>query len=103
MNPEKIKVRDKEFLDITWSSGEFKSLKLSNLRNHCPCAICHSEKDEWGATYIPLYTQEQLTITKINIIGNYAVGVEWKDGHNTGLYDYEYLSKLFDNYPIVKK
>jgi DUF971 family protein len=101
MKPIKIKVREKEFLDITWNDGETKSIKLSNLRNSCPCAICHAEKDEWSATYIPLYTKEQLTITKISIIGTYAVEIVWEDGHNTGLYDYEYLYKLFDNFPVV--
>jgi DUF971 family protein len=101
MNPVKIKVRDKEYLDITWNNGVLNSMKLSNLRKNCPCAICHAEIDEWSSTYIPLYTQEQLSITKISIIGNYAVSLEWKDGHNTGLYDFDYLSKLFQNFPVV--
>jgi DUF971 family protein len=100
MSPKKIKVRDKEFLDIMWDSGEEKSIKLSNLRFHCPCAICSAEHDEWGSSYIPLFTKEQLTITKISIVGSYAVSVEWEDGHNTGLYDYEYLYSLFEQYPV---
>jgi len=102
MRPIKIKVREKEFLDITWTNGEIKSIKLSNLRNKCPCAICFAEKEEWGSTYIPIYTKDQLTITKISIVGTYAVSIEWKDGHNTGLYDYEYLYSLFNNFSVVK-
>ena len=100
MTPKKIKVRDKEFLDITWDDGELRSLKLTNLRNLCPCAICNAEKDEWGSTYIPILTKEQLTVTKINIVGTYAIGIEWADGHNTGIYDYDYLFGLFENYPV---
>jgi DUF971 family protein len=96
MVPTKIKVRDKEYLDVTWNDGKKKSIKLSNLRNGCPCAICHAEKEEWSSTYIPLYTKEQLTITKINIVGTYAVGITWEDGHNTGIYDYDYLYKLLN-------
>lgn len=96
MSPTKIKVRDKEFLDVTWSNGEKSSIKLSNLRNGCPCAICHAEKEEWSSTYIPLFTKEQLTITKINIVGTYAVGISWEDGHNTGIYDFEYLHNLLN-------
>ncbi len=101
MKPKKIKVRDKEFLDITWDDGLHRSIKLSNLRSNCPCAICHSEKDEWSSTYIPLYTKEQLTITKISIVGTYAVGIEWEDGHNTGIYDYDYLYNLFAKFSVV--
>ncbi len=96
MSPTKIKVREKEFLDVTWSNGEKSSIKLSNLRKGCPCAICHAEKDEWSSTYIPLYTKEQLTITKISIVGTYAVGINWEDGHNTGIYDFEYLNNLLN-------
>lgn len=100
MHPVKIKVRDKEYLDVTWNNGETKSIKLSNLRYNCPCAICNAEHDEWGGSYIPLYTKEQLTIKNIQIVGSYAVGIEWEDGHNTGLYDYEYLIQLFEQYPV---
>ena len=98
MSPTKIKIRDNEYLDITWSDGETRSIKLSNLRNNCPCAVCLAEKDEWSKSYIPLYTLEQLKITKIEIIGNYALGIKWEDGHDTGLYDYQYLLQLFEKY-----
>ena len=102
MRPLKIKVRDKEYLDIKWSNGDLKSIKLSNLRHNCPCAICNAEKEEWGSKYIPIYTKDQLTITKITSVGTYAVNIEWKDGHNTGIYDFEYLYKLLENYSIVE-
>lgn len=101
MKPKKIKVRDNEFLDITWDNDSYKSIKLSNLRSNCPCAVCYSEKDEWSSTYIPLYTKEQLTIKKIKIVGTYAVGIEWEDGHNTGIYDYEFLYNLFVKFSVV--
>ena len=101
MKPTKIKVRDKEYLDVTWDEAGLKSIKLSNLRSNCPCALCHAEKDEWSASYIPLYTKEQLAITQIKIVGTYAVSVEWEDGHNTGIYDYDYLYGLFDKFPVV--
>jgi len=98
MNPKKIQVREKEFLDIIWDNGEYTSIKLSNLRNSCPCAICTAEKKEWSNSYIPLYSKEQLTITKIKIVGTYAISIEWEDGHNTGLYDFEYLFQLVKSF-----
>lgn len=101
MKPIKIKVREKEYLDITWDETGLKSIKLSNLRSNCPCALCHAEKDEWSASYIPLYTKEQLAITKIKIVGTYAVSIEWEDGHNTGIYDYDYLYGLFDKFLVM--
>jgi len=35
-----------------------------------------------------------LNITKLSEVGNYAVSVSWKDGHNTGIYEYPYLISL---------
>ncbi len=101
LKPIKIKVRDYLFLDVTWNNNVLKSIKLSNLRSACPCALCHAEKDEWSKTYIPLYTKDQLKINKISIVGTYAISIEWQDGHNTGLYDYDYLNSLFQHFPIV--
>ncbi len=98
MSPTKIKINDNEFLNITWSDGSTKTIKLSNLRNECPCAACKVEKDDWTDTYIPLFTLEQLKVINVSIVGNYAIGIEWDDGHKTGLYDYNYLLKLFDKY-----
>lgn len=101
MKPIKIKVRESQYLDILWDTDENKSIKLSNLRNGCPCAICGAEKNEWSKTYIPLYTLEQLKITKINVVGTYAIGIEWADGHNTGLYDFEYLYNLYAQFSLT--
>ena len=69
MHPVKIKVKENEFLDVLWSDGKEKSIKLTNLRHNCPCAICNAEKDDWGKKYIPIFTKDQLTINKISIVG----------------------------------
>ena len=33
-------------------------------------------------------------IKNIELVGSYAVQITWKDGHNTGIYSWEYLKKL---------
>jgi DUF971 family protein len=38
--------------------------------------------------------EEQIKIKKIWSIGQYAVGIEWGDKHNTGIYTFEYLREL---------
>ena len=30
----------------------------------------------------------------ITSIGNYAIGVDWSDGHNSGIYSFDYLRTL---------
>jgi len=31
---------------------------------------------------------------KIDLIGRYAINIQWSDGHNTGIYTFELLRKL---------
>ena len=33
-------------------------------------------------------------IKSIEVVGDYAIQVSWKDGHNTGIYSWEYLKTL---------
>lgn len=96
MTPIKIDVKDKQFLVIEWDDDTVSNIKLANLRKECPCALCKAEKDEQSASYIPIYGDEQLTITNLEIVGQYALKIAWKDGHETGLYEYGFLKKLSD-------
>ena len=39
-------------------------------------------------------TIESYTVKNITVVGGYAIQILWKDGHNTGLYSWEYLKDL---------
>lgn len=93
MVPKRIK-KEADKLTIVWDNDDVDSIRLVNLRYHCPCAICTENKEKKGEGYIPLFKKEEISIANIQAVGNYALGIEWKDGHNTGIYDFEYLIKL---------
>jgi len=38
--------------------------------------------------------QPALKILRLEPVGNYAIRIHWSDGHNTGLYTYEYLRSI---------
>ena len=94
MFPLKINIREKKFLYIKWDDDSENNIKLANLRANCPCAVCSSERDENGPKYIPLYSDEQLAVLDVNLVGNYAIGIAWKDGHNTGIFEFGHLKEL---------
>ncbi len=96
MVPVQIKIKEKNYLFIEWNDGTETSIKLANLRKNCPCAVCISEKNKYGSKYIPIYSGEQLSVKNIQMIGSYAIGIEWADNHNTGIYDFTYLKKISD-------
>ena len=93
MVPKKISVKDKRFLYIVWDDGNESMIALSNLRKFCPCATCLKEREDKPASYVPLLSSVQLTLDDVKAVGNYAIQLFWKDGHNSGIYSYEKLKE----------
>lgn len=93
MRPVKINVENNS-LQINWNDESKSTIKLSNLRRYCPCALCVNERENDDGSYIPIYTNEELKISNIELSGNYALHIQWKDGHDAGFYEFNYLMKL---------
>lgn len=94
MNPLKIKVVEKKELFIVWDDGTEDTLKLTELRKRCPCATCLAEKEKQSKMYIPIFSENQITVKSINQVGKYAIQITWNDGHNTGIYEYKFLKNF---------
>jgi len=97
MNPKKIKIFEKENLLITWNDNSESLIKLKYLRDECPCAGCKGET-VLLKTYRPVkpakITPEMYKIKDITTVGGYAIQITWKDGHDTGIYTWDYLKQL---------
>jgi ATP-binding protein involved in chromosome partitioning len=91
MIPTKLKVLDKNKLQILWSDGSEDVLLLKDLRKFCPCATCLAEREKQSKMFIPIFSDNQVTAKTIKQVGNYAIQIEWNDGHNTGIYEYKFL------------
>lgn len=96
MRPVDLQVVGNE-LAIRWDDGGESFIPLATLRQYCPCANCSGERDIFGRVYKgpdqPL-TARAIQIVRLVPIGGYAVQPVWADGHNTGLYSYDYLQEL---------
>jgi len=80
-------------LAIAWADGHTSEYAAVYLRGRCPCAHCVDEST--GQRKVgPLQIVPDVTLQKIAPVGNYAVQLEWSDGHRTGLYSFEYLRAL---------
>ncbi len=97
MQPVQLKVLKQGELFIKWDNNTESAISLKKMRRLCPCASCSAEREKESKNFIPLFMSDQLQVAEIKTIGNYAVGVTWKDGHNTGMYEYPYLLKLAEN------
>jgi len=94
IKPVKIKVRDRKSIFIKWNDDSESDISAVYLRKYCPCATCLAEKERKGKSYIPIYNDNQVIISGVAQVGSYAIGISFRDGHNTGIYEYTFLKKL---------
>jgi len=84
-------------LAVKWADGTESFIPLENLRRACPCAGCKGETDIMGNLYKnpeqPL-AAKAFVLVKFMVVGGYAIQPVWADGHNTGLFSFEYLQAL---------
>ncbi|MGB4257613.1 MAG: DUF971 domain-containing protein [Phycisphaerae bacterium] len=80
-------------LEITWEAGTKARLSARHVRAACGCASCVDERT--GARILdPQSIPEDIDIIAMHPVGNYALHIEWSDGHDTGIYPWERLRLL---------
>ena len=80
-------------LVVTWLQGHVGNYPYKYLRGECHCASC---VDEWtGVRRVdPASIPLDIVITNMRLVGNYAIQIDWSDGHTTGIYTWERLREL---------
>lgn len=93
--PTEIAVRrQSRLLDIAFDDGAKFSLPFELLRVYSPSAEVRGH----GPGQETLQTgKRNVDLTALEPVGNYAVQPHFDDGHNTGMYSWEYLYWLGNN------
>jgi DUF971 family protein len=83
-------------LAIQWNDNTESYLPLRFLRQACPCAACGGEPDVMGDVVRPhvTYTDRSFELAGFDLVGGYALQPRWADGHNSGIYSYQYLRRI---------
>ena len=97
VKPEKIDRISETILNIKWDNGEQTICHTKTLRQHCPCAICQDAREKTGPLNIISSDQKHIELKTWHYVGNYAIAVAWSDGHDTGIYTYEFLRQLCED------
>ncbi len=85
--------RDPRTLSVLWEDGRQDDFDVRDLRLACRCALCVEEMS--GRPLLdPKSVRPDIAPRTIRSIGNYAINVDWNDGHNSGIYSYEHLGAL---------
>ncbi len=88
-HPTEIKLhKQSKILDITFSDGKTFHFSCEFLRVHSPSAAVrgHSPEQEVLQT-----GKKDINIKHIKPVGNYAIQLDFSDGHNTGLFSWDLL------------
>jgi len=91
--PEAIEQAGPDRLRIRWVDGADCVYDVRDLRLACRCAHC-VEEGTGRPLLDPTSVPDDVRPRKIESVGRYAIQFAWSDGHDTGIYTYEYLREL---------
>ena len=93
--PVEIRQSSPTQLSIRWGDDVESRFAVRVLRLACACALC---VDEWtGANKLDsAQVPEDIRPLRIHSVGRYAIGIDWSDGHETGIYAFDTLRALAD-------
>jgi DUF971 family protein len=83
-------------VEVVWDDGHRSLYSVHRLRQICPCATCREAAGKpahqpligkpvvpKGLRSLPIFKPEQYKIVGMNYVGNYALGVNWEDKHQS--------------------
>ncbi|MBI3259679.1 MAG: DUF971 domain-containing protein [Ignavibacteriae bacterium] len=87
-------------LTIEWNDGFSATIPLEKLRDECPCAMCKGEQimGQPVSFGIKMFAPGMNELEKLVPVGNYGIQASWKDGHDTGIYPWQLLRRITEQY-----
>jgi len=101
-DPKKVNVQltTGQGMDIEWKDGHRSQYSFTYLRDACPCALCDDERSKSGrepgepvksaAGALPMFKAAPKPVSASGV-GRYAIQFTWNDGHEHGIYSWEFL------------
>jgi DUF971 family protein len=94
--------RARRELRIRWQDGHESAYPFDLLRKECPCALCNDLRSKAplpGAPSLtvlsgPVTKAGEVQVKEVSPVGRYALSFAWSDGHDTGIYAFDYLRAL---------
>jgi DUF971 family protein len=112
----KVHVSSGAGVDITWADNHSSHYDFAYLREECPCAMCNDERQKKAAgqqkdmqlkkenaplgvppavssPLLPMF-KPRLTAKAAHAVGNYALQIDFNDGHATGIFSFDFLRTI---------
>lgn len=103
MSPEntavKLDLKKTQGLTVEFADGKVAEFSLATLRGKCPCASCRALREQQqnrprSLTVLPGNYTGPIVVKSAELVGNYALRIDWSDDHGAGIYSFEYLRGL---------
>lgn len=96
--PARIDLKKDRGLTIEWSDGSTSYYSIAYLRRMSPSAETRQLREEMALNPLTVLPSRPpsgpLVALGAELVGNYALRIEYSDGHQTGLYTWDYLRSI---------
>jgi DUF971 family protein len=105
ITPLKVRVLKTEGkgVEIDWKDGHRSAWNFAWLRNACPCATCNEDRQQTKRPIgvakpkpgglLVMYEAPPRPV-EVTPVGKYAIRFKWNDGHESGIYSWDYLRRV---------
>jgi len=95
MLPIDIKLHQKsKRLELSFTDSRIYSFSYEFLRVHSPSAEVRGHSPSQAVLQLD---KVSVGVEEVELVGAYALKITFDDGHNTGLYTWDYFRELHDN------
>jgi DUF971 family protein len=84
-----VEIDRDDHVSLSFADGYEANFPLLPLRAACPCAGCRGLREQ-GRPVLAAGSRPP-TILSARLVGNWGLGIDWSDGHQTGIYSWEVL------------
>lgn len=102
-SPVNLDLKKSESLSIEWDDGSTSVYPIEYLRKMSPSAEARKLREDLAKnplTVLPSSAKRggasdaPLAAVSAELVGNYAIRIRFSDGHDTGIYSWEYLREI---------
>ena len=98
--PTDLDLKKDRGLTVQWADGTGSYYSIAYLRRMSPSADMRELRRHMAQNPLTVLPDikgddgNELTATNAELVGNYAIKITFSDGHNTGIYTWDYLREI---------
>lgn len=103
MQPIELDLKKDRGLTVEWEDGTTSYYTIIFLRRMSPSADARALRDEMDKNPLTVLPSSKANADKdgaglmahsAELVGNYAIRIRFSDGHDTGIYSWQYLREI---------